>query len=397
MTGRGQAEIHARVLDGPLGAFPYAIRDGRARARAGRGHARPRRARRARRADRRARSRCASTAGRSTLRVVGRHVEPDDDGRGAVTALSSLPAGRGGARRARTGPSASRPAPTPCRPPRRCAARAAAGSQVERPIESLQREAADMRPVVYGTVALLIVIAALNLLTTLGLAVRERERDYAVLASVGATPRQVRTTVIAGGAALALPAALLGLPLGRVDLHARDRRDRPRRRPRRPHAPGLVVVPGRDRRRGRCWPPRSARSPRAPPRASARRRRCAPSRSTVRRVSFLEMLAVAGAGVVAGAVNAIVGSGSLVTFPTLLAVGYPPVTANVSNTVGLVFGGVSGAWGYRRELRGQRRRVLTLACGSAVGALVGGILLLELPDKRVRRRRPDPDPARPSR
>ena len=85
---------------------------------------------------------------------------------------------------------------------------------VERPIESLEREAADMRPVVYGTVALLIVIAALNLLTTLGLAIRERERDYAVLASVGATPRQVRSVVIAGGAALALPAAVLGLPLG---------------------------------------------------------------------------------------------------------------------------------------------------------------------------------------
>ena len=86
--------------------------------------------------------------------------------------------------------------------------------QVERPIETLQREAADMRGVVYGTVALLLIIAALNLLTTLGLAVRERERDYAVLASIGATPRQVRTTVIAGGAALALPAALIGLPLG---------------------------------------------------------------------------------------------------------------------------------------------------------------------------------------
>ena len=93
------------------------------------------------------------------------------------------------------------------------------------------------------------------------------------------------------------------------------------------------------------------------------------------------MLAVAGAGVVAGAVNTIVGSGSLVTFPTLLAVGYAPVVANVSNTVGLVFGGISGVWGYRRELRGQRRRVLTLAVGSAVGALVGGILLLELPDR----------------
>jgi uncharacterized membrane protein YfcA len=96
-------------------------------------------------------------------------------------------------------------------------------------------------------------------------------------------------------------------------------------------------------------------------------------------VSFLEMLAVAGAGVVAGAINAIVGSGSLITFPTLLAVGYPPVVANVSNTVGLVFGSVSGAWGYRRELRGQGRRVAWLAVGSATGALVGGILLLSLP------------------
>jgi hypothetical protein len=93
------------------------------------------------------------------------------------------------------------------------------------------------------------------------------------------------------------------------------------------------------------------------------------------------MLAVAGAGVVAGAINAIVGSGSLVTFPTLLAVGYPPVVANVSNTVGLVFGGISGAWGYRRELRGQGRRVAVLAGGSASGALVGGILLLSLPSK----------------
>ena len=87
------------------------------------------------------------------------------------------------------------------------------------------------------------------------------------------------------------------------------------------------------------------------------------------------MLAVAAAGVVAGAVNAIVGSGSLVTFPTLLAVGYPSVTANVANTVGLVFGALSGAWGYRRELRGQLRRVLMLGAGSAAGALVGGFIV----------------------
>src|SRR5204863_5959044 len=97
------------------------------------------------------------------------------------------------------------------------------------------------------------------------------------------------------------------------------------------------------------------------------------------RVTALDALAIAAAGFVAGGVNTIVGSGSLVTFPTLLALGYPPVTANVSNTVGLVFGGVSGVVGYRRELEGQRRRAITLACGTTAGALLGGVLLLELP------------------
>jgi uncharacterized protein len=93
----------------------------------------------------------------------------------------------------------------------------------------------------------------------------------------------------------------------------------------------------------------------------------------------LEALAITGAGAVAGAVNTVVGSGSLVTFPTLVALGYPPVTANVSNTLGLVPGSVSGAIGYRRELRGQWRRAAILGCGTAVGALIGGVLLLELP------------------
>jgi uncharacterized membrane protein YfcA len=96
-------------------------------------------------------------------------------------------------------------------------------------------------------------------------------------------------------------------------------------------------------------------------------------------VTLGEYVAVFMAGGVAGMVNTIVGSGSLVTFPTLLAVGYPSVTANVSNTVGLVFGGVSGVVGYRRELEGQKRRAAGFACCTAVGALTGGILLLTLP------------------
>ncbi len=73
-----------------------------------------------------------------------------------------------------------------------------------------------------------------------------------------------------------------------------------------------------------------------------------------------ESLLVLLAGLVAGTINTIVGAGTLVTFPVLLAVGLPPVTANVSNTVGLVPGSFSGAWGYRRELAGQGRRLAWL-------------------------------------
>jgi uncharacterized protein len=85
------------------------------------------------------------------------------------------------------------------------------------------------------------------------------------------------------------------------------------------------------------------------------------------------------AGVFAGGINTIVGSGTLVTFPVLLAVGYGPVTANVSNTVGLVPGSFSGAVGYRAELAGQRRRVLVLGTASVLGGITGAVLLLSLP------------------
>lgn len=73
------------------------------------------------------------------------------------------------------------------------------------------------------------------------------------------------------------------------------------------------------------------------------------------------------------------GSGSLITFPTLLAFGVPAVTANVSNNVGLVPGNVSGAYGYRKELAGQWKRLLRLASASAIGAVAGAVLLLKLP------------------
>ncbi|MFI1421594.1 sulfite exporter TauE/SafE family protein [Streptomyces sp. NPDC020731] len=92
-----------------------------------------------------------------------------------------------------------------------------------------------------------------------------------------------------------------------------------------------------------------------------------------------EMLGVFAAGVGAGAMNAVVGSGTLVTFPVLLATGLSPVTATVSNALGLIPGSVSGAIGYRRELAGQGRRVRKFGVGAALGGLCGATLLLTLP------------------
>jgi uncharacterized membrane protein YfcA len=96
-------------------------------------------------------------------------------------------------------------------------------------------------------------------------------------------------------------------------------------------------------------------------------------------MSFGEIVAIAFAGLAAGAINTLVGSGTLITFPVLLAFGYAPVTANVSNTIGLVLGNVSGAVGYRRELAGQRARVLRLGAMSLAGGITGAVLLLVLP------------------
>ncbi len=81
----------------------------------------------------------------------------------------------------------------------------------------------------------------------------------------------------------------------------------------------------------------------------------------------------------AGTINTVVGSGTLITFPVLLAFGYAPVTANVTNSVGLVPGSVSGAVGYRRELAGQGRRAVRLGAMSVLGSLTGAVLLLVLP------------------
>jgi uncharacterized protein len=98
-------------------------------------------------------------------------------------------------------------------------------------------------------------------------------------------------------------------------------------------------------------------------------------------MSVLDMVLIALAGVGAGAINAVVGSGTLITFPTLVTLGFPPVTATMSNAVGLVAGGVSGTWGYRRELRGQWNRLRWQMPASFLGAAGGAWLLLHLPEE----------------
>lgn len=89
------------------------------------------------------------------------------------------------------------------------------------------------------------------------------------------------------------------------------------------------------------------------------------------------MLAAAGAA--AGLINVLVGSGSLFTFPVLLWLGFPPVTANISNTIGLMAGNVSGTIGYRKELRGQGSKLWTLSIVTFGGAIAGALLILKLP------------------
>ncbi|GAA0429187.1 sulfite exporter TauE/SafE family protein [Streptomyces luteireticuli] len=98
-------------------------------------------------------------------------------------------------------------------------------------------------------------------------------------------------------------------------------------------------------------------------------------------MSIWEALAVFAAGIGAGTINVVVGSGTLFTFPVLLAAGLPPVTANVSNTLGLISGSVSGVVGYRRELRGQRARILRFGLVALAGGLAGAALLLALPSR----------------
>ena len=111
--------------------------------------------------------------------------------------------------------------------------------------------------------------------------------------------------------------------------------------------------------------------------------------------TILEAVAIAAAGFGAGVINTVVGSGTLLTFPVLLGFGYAPVTANVSNTIGLVPGGVSGTYGYRAELAGRGRRAVSMAIASIAGALARRDAPAHAPRVGVREGRPVPDRRRP--
>lgn len=97
-----------------------------------------------------------------------------------------------------------------------------------------------------------------------------------------------------------------------------------------------------------------------------------------------EVVLLIGAGFVAGVFNAVAGGGSLVSFPALLAVGYPSVVANVTNSIAIWPGYAGSTVGYRSDLVGQGRRVLSLGATSAVGGLTGAVILLNTPEKVFR-------------
>src|SRR5690349_1808281 len=96
-------------------------------------------------------------------------------------------------------------------------------------------------------------------------------------------------------------------------------------------------------------------------------------------MSGLEVILVLVAGFAAGTINAVIGSGTLITFPILLAIGYSPITANVSNNLGLVPGAASSVVAYREPLRGEEGRLARFAPATALGAVLGAVLLLTLP------------------
>ncbi len=98
-------------------------------------------------------------------------------------------------------------------------------------------------------------------------------------------------------------------------------------------------------------------------------------------MTAIEGLLIVAAALGAGVMNAVVGAGTLVTFPTLLLLGYPPVLANVTSTVGLFPGSFMASIGYRATLKGRGPVVRRLLVAAVIGGLSGGALLVLLPQR----------------
>jgi uncharacterized membrane protein YfcA len=101
-------------------------------------------------------------------------------------------------------------------------------------------------------------------------------------------------------------------------------------------------------------------------------------------VSILNIVLVGLAAVAGGAVNALAGGGTLITFPMLTAIGIPTVAANITNTVALCPGYLGGTFAQLQDLRSYKREAWLLGATGAVGGIAGGILLLNTGEKAFR-------------
>ncbi len=209
-TGPNGHEVHVRALGPGFQGFNYAVPDGRMFERAGeaivgRGLLDTQHLKVGDMLD----LRVSGTPVR--VRIVGRHVEPDDDGEVAIMSASTLPPAIRGQLSGAAVIAALKPGADGQAIERRLQA---AGVSAELVSDEVRQERADVRPIVYGSSALLVAVGLVNLLTTLLLVTRERSRDYGIFKAVGLTPRGVLTVVNAGGAVLGLIAIAVGIPAG---------------------------------------------------------------------------------------------------------------------------------------------------------------------------------------
>ena len=212
-------DVWARALGGDYARRPYAVRDGRmfaapGEAIVGRGLLD---ALKLKVGDRLP---LDVEGARLHLRIVGRYIEPDNDARTAIFDRRSVPA----AALARFGPQQYELQlhdRSEAHAVQAALTRSSAGQlDIEATEDGVRQERADLRPVLYGTEALLLAIGLVNLLTTLLLGIRERVRDFAIFKVVGLTPRQVLAAVTSGGTLLAAVAVVGGTLIGLPVFHA---------------------------------------------------------------------------------------------------------------------------------------------------------------------------------